>query len=71
MVKYKTLDQHIKFDGRLIEPGTVVNVKAEDVPVWDKLVAQKVAEKVATKKKKTESAADAKSAAGPEAETKA
>lgn len=54
MPKYRTLDQHVKYGDKYIEPGTEVDVPDDDVPIWDELVALKVAKKVTKKKKKEE-----------------
>lgn len=48
-MKYLTVDQHIKWKGVYIAPGTTVTVKREDQEVWDKLVRLKVAVRVAPK----------------------
>jgi hypothetical protein len=51
MAKYRTLDQHVKWQGEYIPHGTEVTVTGDDTKTWDRLVDMKVAEKVVTKKK--------------------
>lgn len=54
MPKYKTLDQHVKWKGQLLPPGTEVTATGDDAKIWEGLVAMKVAEKLAGKKKQEE-----------------
>lgn len=43
MPKYRTVDQHIKWQGKYIPPDTEVTVEPGDIHIWDALVRNKVA----------------------------
>lgn len=42
-LKYRTLDQHVIYRGKTIEPDTPVDVPEEDEAIWKELVTLKVA----------------------------
>lgn len=44
-LKYRTLDQHVIYRGKTIEPYTRVNVPEEDEAIWEELVSLNVAER--------------------------
>lgn len=49
MPKYQTLDQIVKWKGERIPPYTEVTVVKKDCEIWDRLVRNRVAIKVAPK----------------------
>ena len=53
MLKYKTLDQHVVYKGKYIEPDTEVEIPDDDVHIWEELVDLKVAVRVAEPKEAT------------------
>ena len=53
MPKYATLDQHVKYQGRHIEPYTEVEVPDDHVAIWNELVTLHVAEKLTEKEEES------------------
>ena len=50
MPKYKTLDQHVKYQGQYIEPYTEVDVPEDNAHLWDELVNLHIAKKLTEEK---------------------